>query len=262
MIEVDHPQDGVARVRLADERRLNALSLSVLDELVDALMGLDADHDVRCIVLTGAGTAFSAGLDLEVIRDHLDDPSVPGAHALQERAVAGITAPHRVATPVVAAVNGLALGGGLGLALCCDVRVAGTSARFTTGFPRLGLTGCDVGVSWLLPRLVGASNAFDLMLTSRTIDATDALRMGLVSEVVDDDALDDRAVAVAGAVAALAPFSVRLTKQAMWTNLAASDLSAAVEVENRNQVIALQTADVREGVAAVTERRQPRFSGH
>jgi enoyl-CoA hydratase len=261
VIELERPEAGVARVRLVDEAHMNALSLATLQELTTSLRELDASPEIRCIVLTGAGRAFSAGLNLQVIRDHLADPSLPGAHALQEQAVAGIMAPRQIATPVVAAVNGLALGGGLALALCCDIRISGSGARFTTGFPRLGLTGCDVGVSWMLPRLVGAANAFDLMLTSRVIDATEALRMGLVSQVVDDASLDGHAVAVAAEIAALAPFAVRLTKQAMWTNLAAPDLHTAIEVENRNQVLALQTEDVREGVEALTARRAPQFSG-
>lgn len=262
MLEVLRPETGVAVVRLSRPEQLNALTLELLDDLRRVLDELDADDDCRCIVLTGAGSAFSAGLDLTVLTEpdarHMGGPEA--GMRLQERAVAGLLAPRRVATPVVAAINGLALGGGLSLALASDLRICGTRATFVPGFQKLGLTGTDVGVSWLLPRIVGASMAFDLMLTSRRLDAHEALGVGLVSRVVEGD-VQEAGVRVAAEVAALGPFAMRLTKQVMWANLAQPDLAAAIELENRNQVLALQTDDHQEGLRAVIEKRAAVFTG-
>jgi enoyl-CoA hydratase len=161
--------------------------------------------------------------------------------------------------PVIAAVNGPAAGGGLALALASDVRIASTSARFNVAFVRLGISGCDIGVSWLLPRLIGASRAWELMLTGRIIDASEADRIGLVLRVVPDEELLDTALETAGLIAANSPWGIRMTKEVMWSQLEIGSLQAGIDLENRTQVLSSMTADMQEAVSAFLEKRPPHF---
>jgi enoyl-CoA hydratase/carnithine racemase len=156
----------------------------------------------------------------------------------QER-IANLTAKiHRLRQPVIAAVNGPAYGGGLGIALACDIRIASESARFCTQFIKLGLGGCDIGVSYTLPRIVGAGPAFDMILTARVVDAEEALRIGLVTRLSDGASLVDDALAVAETLCGYGEFGLESTKQVLWANLDASSLEAALHVENRSQILA------------------------
>jgi enoyl-CoA hydratase len=166
----------------------------------------------------------------------------------------------RIPQPVIAAVNGPAVGGGFALALFSDVRIAAASARFGVQFIRVGLSGCDVGVSYALPRLIGASRAFELMLTGRQFDATEADRLGLVSRVVPDGELLDSAFGVADEICQNAPFGVVMTKEVMWANLAAPSLEAAIHLENRTQILASQSGDFVEALAAFAQKRPPHFA--
>jgi enoyl-CoA hydratase len=163
--------------------------------------------------------------------------------------------------PVIAAVNGPATGGGLALALACDVRVAADGARFNVAFIRVGLSGCDIGTSYLLPRLVGASRAFELMLTGRMVDASEADHIGLVSRVVPDGEVVDTALETAELIRANSPFGVWMTKEVMWSNLEAGSLQGAIDLENRTQLLSSHTGDMREALAAFLEKRPPNFSG-
>lgn len=165
----------------------------------------------------------------------------------------------RCAPPIIAAVNGAASGGGLALALASDVRVAATSARFNVAFVRIGLSGCDIGVSWLLPRLVGASRAYELMLTGRFVDAEEALRIGLVLDVVPDGEVVERALVTADQIVANAPFGVQMTKEVMWSQLEVGSLAAGIDLENRTQLLASTTGDVQEAMAAFLEKRPPAY---
>ena len=163
---------------------------------------------------------------------------------------------------MIAAVNGPAAGGGLALALAADVRVASTDARFGVAFTRLGLSGCDVGVSWLLPRLVGSGVAAELMLTGRVIDAHRAERLGLVSEVVVPRRIScRRATLLALEMARNSPFGLQLTKEGLRLALDAPSLEAAIAIENRNQVLASRTDDMHEALAAFVEKRPARYTG-
>jgi enoyl-CoA hydratase len=199
------------------------------------------------MVLTGAGRAFCAGLDL---RDFGSPPAI-GAH--RERH-AGITGQGFIAnltqhihdTPqiVIAAVNGPAFGGGLALACAADLRIASESATFCSAFIRTGLTGTDIGITYFLPRLIGASRAFDMIVTGRTVDSAEAERMGLVSRLHADAELDGAAVTLATEIAAFTSFGLRRTKEVMWHNLEASSVAAAIAMENRNQELAAQDPEV------------------
>jgi len=163
--------------------------------------------------------------------------------------------------PVIAAVNGPAAGGGFALALASDVRVAAESAKFNVAFVRIGLSGCDIGVSWLLPRLIGASRAWELMLTGRIIDASEADKIGLVSRVVSDDQLLDSALETASLVAANSPWGVRMTKEVAWSQLEIGSLQAGIDLENRTQILSSFTADSREAMVAFLEKRPANFEG-
>ena len=178
---------------------------------------------------------------------------------LQQRIAAFVPALRSLRIPVIAAVNGAASGGGLALALASDVRVAARAARFNVAFVRIGLSGCDIGVSWLLPRWIGASRAFELLLTGRMVESDEAERIGLVSRVVDDDDLMAEAAATARLIAGNSPTGVWMTKEVMWSNLEIASMRAGIDLENRTQIMTSFTEDTAEAVGAFFERRPPEF---
>ena len=237
-VSIERPSDRVRVVRLDRPERLNALNFELTAELHDALDVVAADDECRVVVLTGAGRGFCAGLDLK----EWGSPPDAGAHPHRNVGVGGQAfmsnlTQHIHTTPqvVLAAVNGPAYGGGFALACACDLRVAATSARFCSAFIKTGLTGTDIGISWFLPRLIGASRAFDLMLTGRTVDATEAEHLGIVSRVLPDDGFESAALGMAEGIAAFTSYGLRATKEVMWHNLDAASLPAALALENRNQ---------------------------
>jgi len=256
-LELTCPRPDIAVLTLNRPEKLNALNYDLVEAFHSALDELGANNDCRVVVLTGAGRGFCSGLDLT-------DPSPPQAGGgtefprsgmrWQER-IANLTARiHRLRQPVIAAVNGPAYGGGFGFALACDIRIASESARFCTQFIKLGLGGCDIGVSYTLPRIVGAGQAFDLILTARVVDADEALRLGIVSRLsgsVVDDALE-----IAETLCGYGKFGVESTKQVMWANLEASSLEAALHMENRSQILASTSGEMLEAANAAFHRRQ------
>ncbi len=187
---VDDIGNGITKIVLNRPDRLNAMNYALVQGLHDVFDELAAEPGCRVIVLTGAGRGFCAGLDLA---EGASPPVTKGMGRAQagmtvQKLIAGLIPKMRaLPQPIVAAVNGPASGGGLALALGSDVRIAAASARFNVAFIRVGLSGCDIGVSWLLPRLIGASRAFELLVTGRFVDANEADRIGLVSRVVADD---------------------------------------------------------------------------
>lgn len=246
-VEIEQAAEHVAVVRLNRPDRLNAMDYTLVSELHDALDAVASDDDCRVVVLTGAGRAFCAGLDL---RDFGEVPAV-GAHRHRKAGTTGQAflanlVQHIRDTPqiVVAAVNGPAYGGGLALACACDLRIAAESASFCSAFIRTGLSGTDVGITYFLPRLIGAARAFDMIVTGRTVEAAEAERMGLVSRLVPDGALMDEAVALASQVAGYTAFGLRRTKEVMWLNLDASSPAAAIALENRNQELGAREPEV------------------
>jgi enoyl-CoA hydratase len=162
--------------------------------------------------------------------------------------------------PIVAAIRGPAYGGGMCLSLGADIRLAGRSAVFCGAGISNGLTGTELGVSWLLPRAVGTSNSAEILLTGKSVDAEEALRIGLVSQVVDDDDLMDRAVGMAEAMCAFSPFGLSLTKDTIWSSLEVASLRSAVDLENRTQLLAGHTGNLTEASAAFKERRPPVYT--
>jgi enoyl-CoA hydratase/carnithine racemase len=257
-LELTYPRPEITVLTLNRPDKLNALSRELVESLHAAIDAIAASKECRVVVLTGAGRGFCSGLDLTDL-----DSSGAGAGVefprsgmrWQER-IADLTARlHRLRQPVIAAVNGPAYGGGLGIAAACDIRLASTSARFCTQFIKLGLGGCDIGVSYTLPRIIGAGPAFDLILTARVVDAEEALRLGLVTRLSNDSVVDD-ALAVAETLCGYGEFGLESTKQVLWANLEASSLEAALHMENRSQILASTGG----AVARFSEefRRRPR----
>ena len=178
---------------------------------------------------------------------------------LQQRIATLVPKLRGLRIPVVAAVNGAAAGGGLALALASDIRIAGRSARFNVAFVRIGLSGCDIGVSWLLPRWIGASRAFELLLTGRIVESDEADRIGLVTRGVDDDDLMDAAFEIARQICANSPTGIWMTKEVMWSQLEVSSLQAGIDLENRTQILTTFTEDMGEAVQAFLSKRPPEF---
>jgi len=260
---VERLADGLAVVRLNRPERLNALSQEAVAALTATLDGIASDKTLRVLILTGEGRGFCAGWDLKskLQGEAGGEPGVSGLYAGQERFAGMIRRLREMDKIVIAAVNGVAVGAGLGLALASDIRIASRSASFHIGAVRIGLTAGECGISYHLPRLIGASRAFELMLTGRPVDAQEAERIGLVSAVTEDGGLHERAIALAGDILRNSPHAVRQSKQLMWANLDAPGLDAAIELENRAQVLALLTEDFAEASAAFAQKREPRFTG-
>lgn len=262
-VELTRPRPHVALITLNRPERLNALSFDTVAPLHDALEAVAADNEAWAVVLAGAGRGFCSGLDLE---DHGVPPGIAGLPmsriAVRAMALFADLVPRMrsLPQPVIAAVHGAAFGGGLCLAVGADIRIAGTSARFCGAGVRNGLTNTELGISWLLPRLVGASRAFDLLLTGREIDAAEADRIGLVSRVVPDEALLDEALALAERVCELSPHGVAMTKRVLWSNLETGSLHAGMDLENRNQLLVrMTTQNLDEAIRARREGRKPSF---
>lgn len=261
-LRVEEARPQVALVTLDRPERLNALSWALVDELHDALNAIGRDNSLRAVVLTGAGRAFCAGLDLteqtgSTMAAGLEGPAA-GMRS-QEHIADLVLKLRAIPQPVVAAVNGVAVGGGFALACYSDIRIAAQSARFGVQFIKVGLSGCDVGVSYALPRLIGASRAFELILTARMVDAAEADRIGLVSRVVPDGSVVDAALDLAEEILAYSPFGVVMTKEVMWANLSASSPETAIDLENRTQILASHSGDFVEAIRAFAEKRTPRF---
>ena len=216
------------------------MAADLIEDLHDLLRRIREDSRIRAVVLTGAGRAFCAGLEL---RGYGTPPGAPEDG--EGRSQAGMRVQQHIASlgdafrdvraPIIGAINGAAVGGGMSLALFCDIRLMAESAQFRAAFIKRGLSGCDIGVSWLLPRIIGFARAADILLTGATIDARKAERIGLVSEVVPDDQLLDVALERASLIAENTPFGVWMTKEVLWANLEVSSFRAGVELENRTQ---------------------------
>jgi enoyl-CoA hydratase len=263
VVERIHPRPGITQLTLSRPDSLNSMTAELVQSLHDHLDAIAVDPEVRVVILTGAGRGFCAGLDLGGYgtaphTDHLG-PTQTG-FAVQKHIASLIPHLRSLPQPVIAAVNGPAAGGGFALVLGSDIRLASRAAKFNAAFVRIGLSACDIGTSWLLPRLVGVARAQELMLTGRVFDAEEAYRIGLVVELHDHDALLDAALAKADQVMANAPFGVALTKEGMWTALEIPGMQAAIDLENRQQIMVSATRDHREAMTAFVERRPPEFT--
>ena len=258
LVQIDHPADGVTRLTLNRPDRLNTLTRELVDDMHAALDAVDADHGCRAVILTGSGKGFCAGLDLNgfgTIPGTEDFGRAQQGMAVQQHIAEVVHHLRAIRQPVIAAINGAAAGGGLAWALACDIRYGAESSKYGTAFIRLGLSGCDMGVSWLLPRLIGVSRAWELILTGRVIDATEADRLGIVSRTLPDDELMSACLAVAAEICANSPFGTWMTKEVLWANLEIPSLTAGMDIENRNQIMTSMTEDSREAMQSFLARR-------
>lgn len=255
---VERVSDEIVVARLHRPERLNAMSFEMFDEFVTLQRDVDRDPAVRVLVITGSGRAFCAGLDLDLAAT-LPDMNPGELLTGQESWARSIAGFRHMEKPVIAAVNGAAAGAGMALALAADIRIASPAARFNAAFIRIGLTGGDVGTSWLLPRIVGFGRALEILMTGRFVAADEALRIGMVTEITAESDLLARALESAELICKNSPFGVRMTKQVLQSNVDASSLDAAIALENRNQVLAFQTEDMREAFNAFREKRDPHF---
>jgi enoyl-CoA hydratase len=237
------PHAGVVVLQLNRPKRLNAIDDVMVGELTETLAGLAADTSVNAVVLTGAGRGFCSGIDMRDFGPDIPEATAPAIDRLrfQERMAALPQAIRDIPQPVIAAVNGPCVGAGLALCLAADIRICSTTATFGNAAILLGLSGAEMGMSYFLPRIVGASVAADWMLTGRIVSAEEADRRGLVSELVEPALLSERALEIATGIAELAPLGVQLTKRAIQVNTDAAGLQSALELENRNQVLSHAT---------------------
>src|SRR3954466_6895053 len=277
LVLVEHPRPEIAVLTMNRPDRLNAMSIELVTELYDALRAAGGEHTARrggraaagddnagrVVVLTGAGRAFSSGLDL---RDYGVVPNVDGLQVGQiaQRSMRAssrlVPLIRHLRQPVIAAVNGPAFGGGMCLSLACDLRIASESAVFNATGIVNGLTSTEMGVSFLLPRLIGAAHSNDLLLTGRVVGANEALRVGVVSPGVPDGAVLGEALAIAETICAYSPYGVSMTKDVLWVNLETTSLDSAIEIEDRNQLMLGFTENLPEAIRAFDQGRPPVYT--
>jgi enoyl-CoA hydratase/carnithine racemase len=262
MLRTDSPSKAVRVLTLNRPDDRNAMTADLTNALHEELDRIAADRSCRAVVITGAGQAFCVGLDLKGYGEAPGNDGTDNARdrlGNQEHMSRLVLKLRETPQPVIAAVNGPAAGFGLALALGCDIRYATPEAVFRAVFLNVGVSNCDMGTSWLLPRLIGASRAHELMLTGRKVGAEEAERIGLVAAVVDREALLDRALETAEQIAAWSPWGIRLTKQGMWSALEIPSERAAIEYEDRQQIMALHGIAPAEAVTAFLEKRPAEF---
>jgi enoyl-CoA hydratase/carnithine racemase len=261
-IELTYPRDGIALVTMNRPDKLNAMTSTMVESLHQTFTDIGKSRDVRVVVLTGSGRGFCAGLDLGGYGDAPGfewNGSVEKGFAVQKHIASLIPKMRSIPQPIIAAVNGPAAGGGFALVLGSDLRICSETARFNAAFIRIGLSACDIGTSWLLPRLIGAARAHEIMLTGRLFDAEEALRIGLVTEVLPPEVLLDAAYVKAQEIMLNSPIGVALTKEGMWASLEIPGLQAAIDMENRQQIMASFSDDARETQRAKREGRPPQY---
>ena len=257
-LRLERPSEGVALLTLDNPEMRNAMSDEMTSSWVAAVDELAADRSVRVVVVTGAGSAFCSGGNTSWIASEPDAT----VDALRDRMMPFYRAwlsVRRLEVPTIAAVNGHAIGAGLCLAMACDIRYAAAGARLGVPFTRLGMHAGMAG-TWLLPEIVGAAAARDLLLTGRVVDADEALRLGLVSRVMEPGTFLDDVLATAAVVAATAPIASRLTKLALADG-GHADFESALQWGALAQPVTLATEDLQEGIAAAREKRAPVFRG-
>ncbi len=260
LVTIESPLPHVRLISLNRPDRLNAMSIDLVMALDRAFDEVATQNDCWVVVLTGVGRAFCSGLDLK------DFGAIPNIEGLQVGRIAQrsmrhysklVPAMRRMPQPIIAAVNGPAYGGGMCLSLAAELRFASESAVFNSAGIVNGLTSTEMGASWLLPRLIGAAPANDILLTGRSVDADEALRMGLVSRVLPDEELLDHVLQVAGKMCEYSPYGLAMTKDIIWVNLENPSLEAAIEIEDRNQLMLGFTDNLSEAIRAFAEGRAP-----
>jgi enoyl-CoA hydratase len=273
-IKYEEMGDGIGVVKLNRPDKLNAFTIQMIEELHNLFHKLETDMDVRVLILTGEGRAFSAGTDLNECATiyakqtpkkylHLKYMDVPETvkreYYAQRRTSQLILRMREIPQPIICAIKGPTVGMAFSIAAAADIRIAGESARFRNGVVLLGLSAVDIGNSYFLPRLIGLSRAAEILYSARFVDAQEAERIGFVSKIVPDDKLMDEALALAKTLTRNSPLGLRLTKSSINANLSAANLETALEIENRAQVLSMTSVDMNEGIAAFMEKREPKY---
>ncbi len=259
-VYIEKKGDHSSVITMNRPERLNAMSAELITDLCEAFKQVSSDNDTWIVILTGSGHAFCSGLDLE------DHGLVPGIDGLTlprigmrsvEHFSKVVPAVRAMPQPVIAVINGPAYGGGMCLSLGADIRIAEESAVFNATGIVNGLTSTELGASYLLPRLIGASHAFDMMLSGRTVDPIEAKEMGLVSRVVSDGEGLNTALDIAEGMCKFSPYGLAMTKQTLWANMEVPGLQAAIDLENRNQLLLGLTDNLPECISARKGKREP-----
>lgn len=263
-VQIDKPRPHTAVITLNRPERMNSMSFDLMVPLAETFEALGRDNDTTCVVLTGAGRGFCSGADTSEDGGLPPDIDGKGLSGIASRAMSVLAdlvpAMQRMPQPVICAINGAAIGGGMCLTLGADIRLAAESAYFRAAGINNGLTATELGLSFLLPRAIGSSRAFEIMLSGRDVDAAEAAAIGLVSRVVPDDDLLDAALDLADQINGWSTQGTALTKRTMWAGLEMGSLRAAIEMENQTQLfVRLTTKNFEEAVRARREGRPPRF---
>jgi len=273
-LKVDEREEGISIITLNRPERLNAINFEMIEEFLHYLNRLEDNYDIHVVILTGEGRAFSAGLDLKDMSSlasnelykkdprfrylKTEDP-IKITYMLQRRITQIMIKLRKIPQPVIAAVKGPAYGGGLALSLAADIRIAGESSIFCNAFIKIGVSGADCGSTYWLPRIIGFSDAAEIIYTGKDVDAKEAERIRLVSRVVPDNEILEEALKIANNMLGKSVLGLRLTKEALNLNMDAPSLEAAIELENRTQNVCSQSTDTREASRAFIEKREPKF---
>ncbi len=255
-------RDSIGILTLNRPERLNALSLGLLEDLGQFFVRMKQDLATRVIIMRGAGRAFCTGADLKEASERALDESfsAPQARYRAQQMFGDIVAQMRdIPQPLIAAIRGPASGGGFSIAMACDARIAGESARFNAAFIRIGISAGDMGASYFLPRLVGLSRAAEILYTGRMVDAATAERIGLVSRVVPDERVDEEAMELAREIVRNSPLGIRMTKELLNQNIDAPSLATAIHLENRTQTLCVLTQDFMEGALSFLQKREAQY---
>ncbi|MBY8824350.1 enoyl-CoA hydratase/isomerase family protein [Sphingomonas colocasiae] len=253
--------EGAIRIVTLDRAdSFNALDVPLIEALTRCFQNLCDRQDIRVVLLRANGKHFCAGVNLKGWKDEIAEPSIVDSLRMQRRIVNIIRLMRACPQPVIVLGHGAAAGGGFSLMLGSDVRFGTPDLRMNAAYIKVGLGGCDIGSSYFLPRLVGSSIASELLLTGRFLNAERALRLGLLSDVVEPEALLETGLSLAREMLAVAPLALSLTKDVLNVNIDAPGFEAAVALEDRQQVMLTTTADHGEAVSAFLEKRSPNFT--
>jgi enoyl-CoA hydratase len=262
-IRIEKPRPHTSIITMNRPERMNSMAFGLMVPLHEALDEVGRDNDTWCVILTGTGRGFCSGADTQ---DLEPPPNVDGLTLtrIATRAMSFLAdlvpKMRRMPQPVIGAINGAAIGGGMCLSLGCDIRIAGESAYFRAAGINNGLTATELGLSFLLPRAIGSTRAFDIMLSGRDVSAHEASEIGLVSRTVADDALLDTALDLADQINGWSTQGVSLTKRMMWAGMETGSLDAAIELESHTQLfVRMTTQNFEEATRARKEGRKPDF---
>jgi enoyl-CoA hydratase len=262
-VNVEVPREGVTQITLNRPERMNAMAFDVMVPFREALQEVSFDNSTRVVVVTGAGDAFCAGADLEDPgwMDIFDGLTMPGIARRAMKVLDDVIKTlHDMHQPVIGAINGPAIGGGFCLAMATDIRVASTNAYFRPAGINNGLTSAELGLSYLLPRAIGTSRAFEIMLTGRDVDAEEARQMGMVSRVTEQEDLLDECYAIAERIKGFSQLGVELSKQMLWAGIDAGSLHTHMNHEGHAQLfVRMTTKNFEEAIAARKEGRTPSY---